>query len=70
MGQYVIGLPAGLCEPPAVQKLRNDYAGKTMQVEILASRSPKFSYNQWTYDTLSGVTWSSFTVTDSSTFQP
>src|SRR2546430_8515772 len=31
-------------------------SGIMLYVEILGSRSPKFSYNQWTYDTLSGVT--------------
>jgi hypothetical protein len=56
--------------PPAVQKLRNEQMGNTLYVEILASRSPKFSYNQWTYDTLSGVSWSSFTVSTSDDFQP
>jgi hypothetical protein len=56
--------------PPAVQALRNSYQGQSLQVQILASRSPKFSYNQWTYDTLSGVTWSSFTVTQSNPFTP
>jgi hypothetical protein len=55
---------------PAVQKLRNEQMGNSLYVEILASRSPKFSYNQWTYDTLSGVSWSSFTVTDSPPFSP
>ena len=55
---------------PAVQKLRNEQMGTQLYVEILASRSPKFSYNQWTYDTLSGVSWSSFTVTDSDFFTP
>ncbi|MBK7864544.1 MAG: IPT/TIG domain-containing protein [Archangiaceae bacterium] len=56
--------------PPAVQKLRNEQMGQDLYVEILASRSPKFSYNQWTYDTLSGVSWSSFSVTDSLMFKP
>ena len=39
-------------------------------VVILASRSPKFAYNQWTYDSLSGVTWSSFTISVSTGFVP
>ena len=56
--------------PPAVQALRNTYQGQSLFVQILASRSPKFSYNQWTYDTLSGVTWSSFTVSQSDFFTP
>ena len=33
-----------------------------------ASRMPKFSYNQWTYDSLSGATWSSFTLSVSDPF--
>ena len=56
--------------PPAVQKLRNEQMGNELYVEVLASRSPKFSYNQWTYDTLSGVSWSSFTISNSELFQP
>jgi hypothetical protein len=56
--------------PPAVQKLHDDYLGNQLFVEILGSRSPKFAYNQWTYDTLSGVSWSSFTISTSPGFLP
>ncbi len=56
--------------PPAVQKLHNEWQGNQLQVEILASRSPKFAYNQWTYDTLSGVSWSSYTLSESAPFAP
>ncbi len=56
--------------PAAVQKLRTEEAGNTLFVQVLSSRSPKFSYNQWTYDTLSGVTWSSYTLALSDGFVP
>ncbi|MBL8951669.1 MAG: IPT/TIG domain-containing protein [Myxococcaceae bacterium] len=56
--------------PPAVLALRNAYMGTQLGVQILASRSPKFAYNQWTYDTLSGVSWSSYTLTESDPFLP
>jgi hypothetical protein len=56
--------------PPAVLSLRNAWMGNSLNVQILASRSPKFAYNQWTYDTLSGVSWSSYTLTESAPFQP
>jgi hypothetical protein len=55
---------------PAVTKLRNEEAGNQLFVVIYSSRSPKFAYNQWTYDTLSGVSWSSFTIAVSSGFSP
>ena len=53
---------------PAVTKLRNEEAGNQLFVVIYSSRSPKFAYNQWTYDTLSGVSWSSFTISLSNGF--
>jgi hypothetical protein len=55
---------------PAVQKLLREEAGNSLFVVIYGSRSPKFAYNQWTYDTLSGVTWSSFTISVSNGFTP
>ena len=55
--------------PPAVQKLRNEEMGPLLAV-IYSSRSPKFAYNQWTYDSLSGVSWSSFTIAVSPGFTP
>ena len=54
---------------PAVQKLRNEEVGPLV-ILMISSRSPKFAYNQWTYDSLSGVTWSSFTVAQSGLFTP
>lgn len=56
--------------PPAVQKLKLEEAGQTLLLVIYSSRSPKFAYNQWTYDSLSGVTWSSFTIALSESFTP
>ncbi len=54
---------------PAVAKLHSEEMGPLFVV-IYSSRSPKFAYNQWTYDTLSGVSWSSFTMALSSGFTP
>jgi hypothetical protein len=54
----------------AVDKLKREEAGNTLFVVIYSSRSPKFAYNQWTYDTLSGVSWSSYTISVSSGFMP
>jgi hypothetical protein len=56
--------------PPALQKLRDEEATSTLFVAILSSRSPKFDYNQWTYDSLSGVSWSSYTIALSDAFTP
>lgn len=56
--------------PAAVAKLQQEEAGTTLYVQILSSRSPKFAYNQWTYETLSGVSWSSYTVALSDPFTP
>jgi hypothetical protein len=56
--------------PPAVQKLRDEEAGNLLFVQIISSRSPKFAYNQWTYDTLSSEAWSSYTVAVSKDFLP
>jgi len=54
----------------AVNKLMAEEAGNVLFVVIYSSRSPKFSYNQWTYDSLSGVSWSSFTIALSDAFTP
>jgi hypothetical protein len=56
--------------PAAISKLRADTAGNQLLIAIYSSRSPKFSYNQWTYDSLSGVTWSSFSIAASGAFTP
>jgi IPT/TIG domain len=54
----------------AVDKLNREEAGNRLFVVILSSRAPKFAYNQWTYDTLSGVSWSSYTISLSNAFIP
>lgn len=54
----------------AVDKLRREEAGNDLYVLLTSSRSPRFSYNQWTYDSLSGLTWSSFTITQAGPFSP
>lgn len=56
--------------PPAVAKLKAEEANSQLYVAMFGSRSPKFAYNQWTYDTLSGVTWSSYTISLSEAFLP
>jgi hypothetical protein len=52
----------------AVQKLRTENPGAQMFAVVYSSRSPKFAYNQWTYDSLSGVAWSSFAIAVSPAF--
>lgn len=54
----------------AVDKLNREEAGNQLFVVIFSSRAPKFAYNQWTYDTLSGVSWSSYTIALSDAFTP
>jgi hypothetical protein len=54
----------------ALQQLQALEAGNTLFLVLLSSRSPKFSYAQWTYDTLSEVNWSSFTIGLSDPFAP
>jgi hypothetical protein len=56
--------------PLVVQKLRTEHAGSQLFVVVYSSRSPKFAYNQWTYDSLSGVAWSSFSIAVSPPFMP
>jgi hypothetical protein len=55
---------------PAVEKLLREEAGNALFLVIYSSRAPKFAYNQWTYDTLSGVSWSAYTITVSNGFTP
>jgi hypothetical protein len=54
----------------AVDKLNREEQGNQLFVVIFSSRAPKFAYNQWTYDTLSGVSWSSYTISLSPGFTP
>lgn len=54
----------------AVDKLLREEAGNQLFVVVYSSRSPKFAYNQWTYDTLSGVSWSSYTIAVSDGITP
>jgi hypothetical protein len=54
----------------AVDKLNREEAGNQLFVVIYSSRAPNFAYNQWTYDTLSGVSWSSYTIALSPGFTP
>lgn len=54
----------------AVDKLNREEAGASLFVAILSSRSPKFAYNQWTYETLAGIDWSSYTIAVSNSFTP
>jgi hypothetical protein len=55
---------------PVVQQLLQNEAGNSLFIVIYSSRSPKFAYNQWTYNSLSGVTWSAFTIALSNSFTP
>ncbi|PZR18544.1 MAG: hypothetical protein DI536_01300 [Archangium gephyra] len=54
----------------AVDKLNREEQGNQLLVVIYSSRSPRFAYNQWTYDSLSGLTWSSYTLAVSNGFTP
>lgn len=63
------GTATGVVLPPsAVTKLKTEEAGRSLFVVLYGSRSPKFSYPQWTYGSLSGANWSSFTLTVSDSF--
>ncbi len=54
----------------AVDKLLREETGNSLMTVIYSSRSPRFAYNQWTYDELSGLTWSSFTISVGGQFTP
>lgn len=54
----------------AVDKLVTEEAGNALFVVVFSSRSPKFAYNQWTYDSLSQINWSSYTIAVSEAFIP
>jgi hypothetical protein len=53
-----------------VDKMRSEEAGNQLTLSILSTRSPKFSYGSWTYDSLGGDSWSSFTFSLSAGFTP
>jgi hypothetical protein len=55
---------------PAVDALRASEPTTVLYVLHYGSRSPKFSYAQWTYEALSLLTWSSYTVALSNGFFP
>jgi hypothetical protein len=54
----------------AVDKLKTEEAGNMLFVVIYASNTPKFAYNQWTYDSLDSVNWSAYTISVSPSFVP
>lgn len=54
----------------AMDKLVREEQGHSLILIMYSSRSPKFAYNQWTYDTLSGVSWSAYTFVMSKSFTP
>jgi IPT/TIG domain len=55
---------------PALEGLLSLQKGNPLRVVMYASRSPKFQYEQWTYETLSGATWSSFASSESEVWVP
>ena len=55
-GSQQVTLPALV-----VNQLHATYAGQQAFLILRTSRSPKFDYQQWTYDTLSQVNWTSYT---------
>jgi hypothetical protein len=56
--------------PAALESLQQNYAGQTLYVELQGSRSSKFDYNQWTYDTLNLTAWTSYVQILSVPFSP
>ncbi len=54
----------------ALESLLSTEKGNQLRVLMYASRSPKFLYEQWTYETLSGATWSSFASSQSEVWVP
>ncbi len=54
----------------AVLKLRAEEPETQLTIILSSSRSPKFNYAQWTYETLSGISWSSYTLGLSESFRP
>ncbi len=52
----------------SVTKLKIEEQGNSLYFVMFGIRSPKFSYNQWTYESLSTASWSSFTISVSNSF--
>ena len=55
---------------PAVAALRASEPTTVLYVLHYGSRSPRFGYSQWTYDALSPLGWSAYTLSLSNGFFP
>jgi hypothetical protein len=65
-GTTQVSMPA-----PALDVLRATLpAGAVLRAELTTSRVPRFQYDQWTYDALSPVTWTAYSLTRSELIDP
>jgi hypothetical protein len=65
-GETQVSMPA-----PALDVLRATLpAGAVLRAELTQSRVPRFQYDQWTYDTLSPLTWTAYALTRSELIDP
>lgn len=56
--------------PAALQQLHDTKGDVELFAALIAIRSPKFAYSQWTYDLLTGASWSAYTISVSGGFFP
>ncbi len=65
-GQMQVSMPA-----PALDVLRATLpAGAVLRAELTTSRVPRFQYDQWTYDELSPVAWTAYSLARSELINP
>lgn len=65
-GPTQVSMPA-----PALEVLRASLPmGAVLRAELTASRVPRFQYGQWTYDVLSPVAWTAYTLARSEQLEP
>jgi hypothetical protein len=56
---------------PALDVLRATLpAGAVLRAELTTSRVPRFQYDQWTYDTLSPLAWTAYSLARSELIDP
>ncbi|MGQ0505197.1 MAG: hypothetical protein ACT4TC_07730 [Myxococcaceae bacterium] len=56
--------------PTALAKLRNEDPESPLFLTLSSSRSAKFTYSRWTYESLNSQAWSSYTSAYSENFRP
>ncbi|WP_224362419.1 IPT/TIG domain-containing protein [Hyalangium versicolor] len=65
-GPTQVSMPA-----PALEVLRATLpTGAVLRAELTTSRIPRFQYDQWTYDALSPVTWTAYSLARSELIDP